>query len=140
MPDPQLLNSLCRVLDLCARWHEECSVRQRPSIILNMRDLHPPSPPGERKLHHLRNALNVRTVHNRIDGERQFQPNHFCRQQGLPLECAGVARDLIGRGSKAVLDRDLHVIQPCFHQGGKTTGRHSHGRSDQICIYACRMR
>ena len=50
-------------------------------------------------------------MHDRIDGQRNFEIDDFGRKRALTRKGALIAGDMIGARFFAVLDRDLHVVE-----------------------------
>jgi hypothetical protein len=51
-------------------------------------------------------------MHDRVHGQRQLVPHDLGRERALARKRAVIARDVVGGGGLAVLDGDLHVIEP----------------------------
>ena len=49
-----------------------------------------------------------------VGGERQFARHHRGGQRALRREGAVIAGDAVGGSGRAVLDRNLHMIEPGF--------------------------
>jgi hypothetical protein len=86
---------------------------------LHVRDLDPTRAERKREIDHVADPVDVGTVHYRVHGERQLVPHDRRGQGALPGKGAGIAGDVIGRLSVAVLDRDLHMVEPGFYQGAE---------------------
>ena len=79
-------------------------------------------------------------MHDRVDGERQFEPHHLGGKRALAREGALVSGDVVGRGFYAVLDRDLDVIEPGLHQLGEALRRHADAGGYEVSVETGRAR
>jgi hypothetical protein len=73
-------------------------------------------------------------VHHGVHGERQLVPNDLGRECPLPGKRAVIAGDVVGGCSVAVLDGDLHVVEPDLGERAKGLGRDPDRGGDEIGI------
>jgi hypothetical protein len=92
----QLLHCRNCPLDLIARWHQRGAVFERPTVVFHVRDFDSARAKGEREINHLGDPVDIRSVHDAIDGERQLLPHDFSRQRSFPGKCARIAGDMVG--------------------------------------------
>ena len=121
-------------IDLSAR-REQCGpVAQRPSVVLHVGNLDPAGAEFQRQRHHVGDTIDIGAMHDCIDGQRQFHLDRISCKCELAGEGAVIARDVVGRGRDAVLDRYLNVIEPCSHEFAQPLGVHAHPGRDEIGI------
>src|SRR5215211_4662001 len=137
---PQLLHGASRALDLLRRRHQGGAVLQRPAVVLNMRDLDAARPQRQGQLHHVGHALDIGAVHDGVDGEREAEPHHLGGSGSLALISAAITGDLVRGGGRAVLDRDLNVVEPRLIEGGEGLGGEADRGGDQVGIETRRAR
>jgi hypothetical protein len=75
-------------------------------------------------------------MHDRIDGKEEFAPHDLGREGSLPGKCTGIAGDVIGRLRVAVLNRNLHMVQPGLGQCAEGLVGNPYRRGDQIGVKA----
>src|SRR5262249_12756245 len=121
-------------LDLLAGWHQRGAVLERPAIVLHVRDLDPARADREREIDYVANPVDVGTVHHRVHGEQQLVPHDLRRECPLPGKCAVIAGNVVGGCGVAVLDGDLHMIEPGLAQGAEGLVRDPDRRGYEIGI------
>ena len=112
MARAQILHRRRRALDLLAGRHQRGAVLERPAVILHVRDLDAACAERQCEIDHLADAVDVGAMHDRVDGQRQPVPHDLGRERALARERAVIAGDVVGGGGLAVLDGDLHVVEP----------------------------
>ena len=105
-----------RTLDLLAGRHQRGAILQRLTVVLHVRDLDPARADREREIDHVANPVDVGTVHHRVHRERQLLPHDLRRQCPFPGQRAVIAGNVVGGCRVAVLDGDLHMIEPGLGQ------------------------
>src|SRR5262249_9251705 len=120
--------------DLLAARHQCGAVLQRPAIVLHVRDLDPAGAKRERELDHAADSVDVGAVHHGVYGEQQFAANDLGRECPLPGKRAAIASDVVGGRGIAVLDGDLHVVEPGLGERAKGLVRDPDRGSDKIGI------
>ena len=71
-----------------------------------------------------------------VDRQRQSEPHGLLRHGALARIGALVAGNVVGGGSNAVLDRDLHMIEAGLREGGKPRRGEADGRGDEVAVKA----
>ena len=78
-------------------------------------------------------------MHDRIHGEEELVPHDLDRECSLPGKCAGIAGDVVGGLSVAVLDRYLYMVEPGLSQCAEPLLGDPDRGGDQIGVKAGRM-
>ena len=112
----QVLHQNRSSLDLLAGRHQHGAILERPAVILHVCDLDAACAERQREIDHLADAVDIGAVHNRIHGERQLMPHDLGCERALLRERAVIAGDMVGGGRFAVLNGDLHVVEPRFSE------------------------
>jgi hypothetical protein len=68
-----------------------------------------------------------------------FVPQNLDRERAFPCKGAGIAGDVVGGLSIAVLDRDLHVVESGLDQRAQRLFRDANRRRNKIGIKTGRM-
>src|SRR5437764_2658020 len=105
-----------------------------------MRDFDPAGAQSKRKIHHRPDALEIGSMHDGIDRERQLEPHNLSRQRALARESTFVAGYTIGGCRFAVLDRYLHVIEAGLAECCQGFLADADRRGDQIGVEPGSMR
>src|SRR5262245_15534347 len=101
-----------------------------------MRDLHSARAQEDGEIDHVADALDVGTMNDNIDGERQLQLHDRMGQLAFAGKGASIASDVVGGLRIGVLDRDLDVIKPGLAQLGESPGGEANAGGDQIGVEA----
>jgi hypothetical protein len=78
-------------------------------------------------------------MHHGVHGEQQLVPNDFGRERPLAGKRTVIAGDVVGGCSVAVLDRDLHMIEPGLGQRAEGLLGDPDRRGDEIGVETGRM-
>ena len=128
------LDDLGRLFELLARGQQGLPVAVGPAVILHVGDLDAVRVELQRQIDHGLQVMQVLAVHHHVQGERQACPAHELGGGDLLLVAAGVAADAVAAAGLAVLEGDLHVVQPCVGQGRDPRLVEQHRRGDQVGI------
>ena len=104
-----------------------------------MRDLDTARAEREREIHHFGDPVDVGAMYDRIHREEEVVPHDLGRECAFPGKCARIAGDVIGGLSVAVLDGDLHMVEPTLNQCAEGLVRDPDRGGDQIGVKAGRM-
>ncbi len=81
-----------------------------------MGNLDAPSAECDRLLNHRGDAVDISTMDDSVNGERNAEAHHFSGESAFARIGAVVAGNPIRRGGVTVLDRDLDVVEAGFRQ------------------------
>ena len=73
-------------------------------------------------------------MHHHVDGERQAELHHLGGERALARRGAVVAGDMVGGCFLAVLDRNLHVVEPGVGERAQGLRRQADRRGDEIAV------
>src|SRR5262245_43641211 len=99
-----------------------------------MSDFDPAGAERQRQIDHGVDALDIGAMHDGVDGEWQLEPHHLGCQGALARKGAVIAGDMIGGLPLAVLDRDLHMVEPGLGQRGQRLVGDADPRGDEIGV------
>ena len=105
------LDRLLAALELLPRRHQRALVRDRPAVVLRVRQLQPLRAELQRQLEQLIDAIEVRPVQHGVDREREAELLRRVRGRDLLRE-RPVAGDAVVVLRVRALDRDLDVVEP----------------------------
>ena len=80
---PQSFDTTTRTFDLLSGWHQLRTVRNRPAVILNMGNFDPAGAERHRLVNHGGDAVDIGTMNDSIDGERNAKAHHYCGKSAL---------------------------------------------------------
>ena len=116
-------------LELLARRQQRGAVRERPAVVLRVRELEPVGVERARERDQLAHAAEVAAVQHDVQREREPERAHRAREGELPLEARRAGDRVRGRGLR-VLHRELHAAQAGLlerreaRRVDRQTGRH----------------
>ena len=94
------------------------------------------APSCQRQIDHRLDARDIGAMHHHVDGERQAELHDLGGERTLARRGAFVAGDVVGGGFLAVLDRDLHVVEPAVGEHAQGLRRQADRRGDEIAVEA----
>ncbi len=101
---PQSFDITSRALDLLSGRHQLRAVRNSPAVILNMGNLDPSGTERYRLVNHDGDAVDIGTMDDGVDGERNAEPHHLSGESAFAHVSAVVASDPVRRGGISILD------------------------------------
>ena len=107
----EALDRLLRPLELLPGRHQRLLVRDRPAVVLRVRELEPLRAELEREIEYLLDPIEVLPVQHAVDRQREVELLDEVRSRDLLLE-RPVAGDAVVVLRVRALDRDLHVVEP----------------------------
>ncbi len=128
-----------RPLNLLPGRHQRGAVLERPAIILHVRNLDPARAKRAREIDHVDDPIDVRTMHDRIHRERELASHDFGSECPFLGKRALVTGDAIGGLSAAVLNRNLHMVEPGLSQCAEGLVGDPDRGGDEIGVKAGRM-
>ena len=100
-----------------------------------------PSPAASRNTRsHVADPVDVGAVHHSVHGERQLVPHDLGRECALPSKRPVVAGDVVGGRRAAVLDGDLHMVEPGLRERAEGPLRDADRGGDEIGVETSGMR
>jgi hypothetical protein len=106
---------------------------------LHVRNLDAARAEREREIHHLGDPVDVGAMYDRIHREEELAPDDLGRECAFPDKCARIAGDVVGGLSVAVLNRNLHMVEPSLSQCAEPLLGDPDRGGDQIGVKAGRM-
>ena len=130
----RFLDDAAGLLDLRDGRHQRRAIFQRPAVILHVGDLQPVGVEIDRHLDDVRKLMQVLTMHDRVDRQRQIQFARPFRDFDFLFMRIFQPGDAIGDAGLVALKTDLHMTQAGIGQRRELLAGQQHGRGDEIGV------